>query len=359
MFPCTISYLSFLVDSHNTRGGWLIRSNKDSVITDTIHKDTNASFKVVDMDEAHLGKHINDTETLANLHGYGEISWVFRSKEHLGSLLGEWRIVVWMIDFNDLQLRFAHKYLVSCIFKWLMNVYLGVSSDSAYTKGEQFGRLRSVFKLYFGKSSSVTFNRLTDTTFSRIKLHGSHYTSLLWRDTNQHHPVAFAWCAIIDNLTSCQVGVSIKHLDWSRAILHWPMIHSCSGHDTNCLQVNPFPKGDVVVHKVRADLSLCLEIEHLKLALCYVHRQYRCQFCPLKINDIHYLPLNAIILVVGCVITDSAVIGRRIMSLLLARSIITTWFWPFTCSRTHTNRSDSKVSVWNPTLAALTPNACS
>lgn len=122
MFPCTIcllrSYLSFLVDSHNTRGGWLIRSNKDSVVTDTIHKDTNASFKVVDMDEAHLGKHINDTETLANLHSYGEISWVFRSKEHLGSLLGEWRIVVWMIDFNDLQLRLAYKYLVSCIIQY-------------------------------------------------------------------------------------------------------------------------------------------------------------------------------------------------------------------------------------------------
>lgn len=71
------------------------------------------------------------------------------------------------------------------------------------------------------------------------------------------------------------------------------------------------------------------------------------------------LPLNAMILVVGWVITDSAVIGRRIMSLLLAKSMITTWFWPFTCSRTHTNRSDSKVSVWKPTLAALTPNACS
>lgn len=119
MSPCIIcffhSYLSFLVDCHNTRGGWLIGSNKNSVVTDTIHKDTNAGFKVVDMDEAHLGEHINDTKALANLHGYGEIGWVFRSKEHFRRLLWEWRIVVWVINFNDLQLRLAYKYLPSCV----------------------------------------------------------------------------------------------------------------------------------------------------------------------------------------------------------------------------------------------------
>ena len=72
-----------------------------------------------------------------------------------------------------------------------------------------------------------------------------------------------------------------------------------------------------------------------------------------------YLPFNAMTLVVGCIITESAVIGRRIISLLLAKSIITTWFVPFTCSRTQIKRSDSNVSVLKPILAALTPKDCS
>lgn len=53
---------------------------------------------------------------------------------------------------------------------------------------------------------------------------------------------------------------------------------------------------------------------------------------------------RAMTLRVGCMITESAVIGRRSTSLGLFTSTMTTWLEPPTCSRTTMNLSDSMVT---------------
>lgn len=58
---------------------------------------------------------------------------------------------------------------------------------------------------------------------------------------------------------------------------------------------------------------------------------------------------------VGFMMTESAEMGRRTSSLLLAMSMMTTWLVSLTFSRTQMKRSDSIVRVLKLMLAALTP----
>jgi hypothetical protein len=61
----------------------------------------------------------------------------------------------------------------------------------------------------------------------------------------------------------------------------------------------------------------------------------------------------------GFMMAESAVMGRRTMLEMSLRSMMTTWFWSPTFSRTQMNLSDSIVRVANPMLPALIPRACS
>ncbi len=67
------------------------------------------------------------------------------------------------------------------------------------------------------------------------------------------------------------------------------------------------------------------------------------------------LPLSAITLLAGFIMAESAVMGRRITLVGSVRSMMTTKFCSPVVSRTQMNRSDSKVSVLKPMLAALMP----
>lgn len=58
---------------------------------------------------------------------------------------------------------------------------------------------------------------------------------------------------------------------------------------------------------------------------------------------------RAMTLLTGFMMAASALMGRRCTVLPAARSTITTLAWPFTCSHTHTNLSDSMVVVPNLT----------
>jgi len=66
-------------------------------------------------------------------------------------------------------------------------------------------------------------------------------------------------------------------------------------------------------------------------------------------------PFRAIILAVGCMMAESAVMGLRVGLLGSDISMITTWFCSPTFSRTQMNLSDSMVRVLNPILAGLIP----
>jgi hypothetical protein len=67
------------------------------------------------------------------------------------------------------------------------------------------------------------------------------------------------------------------------------------------------------------------------------------------------LPLRAKIFSFGCMMAESAVIGRLMTELASLRSTMTTLFW----SLTQMKASDSRVSVWNEIEAGWMPRAVS
>ena len=70
---------------------------------------------------------------------------------------------------------------------------------------------------------------------------------------------------------------------------------------------------------------------------------------------INLSPLSAMTLLAGFMMAESAEMGRLIGLAESLRSMITTWAWSPTFSRTQMNLSDSMVRVLNPMLAALMP----
>ena len=63
-------------------------------------------------------------------------------------------------------------------------------------------------------------------------------------------------------------------------------------------------------------------------------------------------PFRAIIFCLGCMMADSAVMGRLITLLASARSMMTTCPCSPTCSRTQMKWSDSSVKFWKETVAS-------
>ncbi len=72
-------------------------------------------------------------------------------------------------------------------------------------------------------------------------------------------------------------------------------------------------------------------------------------------KKVFYLPFNAITLLVGFIIAESAVIGRLIGLFGSAISMIITKAVSLTFSRTHINLSDSIVSELKPIFVTLMP----
>jgi hypothetical protein len=129
------------------------------------------------------------------------------------------------------------------------------------------------------------------------------------------------------------------------------------GDESNSVLVDPFPKDDIFCRDVRLDFLFRLDVEDLQLSLRWTRLKFRpkgerkerrretsttVRERKLKLQDVHF---KAIIFLLGCMIAESAVIGRRITLLASARSIITTWFCSPTFSRTQMKWSDSSVKV--------------
>lgn len=141
--------------------------------------------------------------------------------------------------------------------------YLCSATSTAYCETEKLGRSHSIIQLDLSKSSSMTFNRLTNTTFFGIKLHRTNDTILLSRDTNKNHPLLVWRSAIVDDLASFKVGVSIKHLDRCSIVFNGPVEDCTICNNGNCLDIQPTPVANFFRHHVRSQLALGLEIEYL------------------------------------------------------------------------------------------------
>jgi predicted RNA-binding protein with TRAM domain len=122
--------------------------------------------------------------------------------------------------------------------------------------------------LKFCKRSSMALNRLTDTSVLGIELHIPHNPSTLLRNPNQSHPLVLAVDLVTNNLRALQGCMSLKHLlRDTRIRVDGPVIHSRISHESNCLFIDPFPKGDIFVHDVGFEFGFQFEVEDLELSL--------------------------------------------------------------------------------------------
>lgn len=96
--------LTLLVDTDDTGCCFMFGSDENSFATDTVHVDASCCFQVVKMDEAHLGDHVNDAKSFADLHSYREITSCFGREKDLDCLLLEGWVAFLMVNFNNLKL---------------------------------------------------------------------------------------------------------------------------------------------------------------------------------------------------------------------------------------------------------------
>jgi hypothetical protein len=87
----------------------------------------------------------------------------------------------------------------------------------------------------------------------------------LRRDANQDHPLSIRVDAVVDDLATRQVCVSIKDLGGSRFSFDRPVVNCRSGDHTNGLDIDPMPKDNVLMHNMRLELGLHFQVEHLQL----------------------------------------------------------------------------------------------
>lgn len=134
----------------------------------------------------------------------------------------------------------------------------------------------------------------------------------------------------------------------------YSLVDGSVSDDTESGGRDPLPKDDVLVHQVRLDLLLEVDVEDLQLTSgCIAERSVLEHSCRILLN----VPRRAMTFSSRCMMADSAEMGRRMTLLASARSMMTTCLAPFTSSRTQMYRSDSRVRVANPMLAGWIPRA--
>ena len=107
---------------------------------------------------------------------------------------------------------------------------------------------RAAAKIYF-------FLRLTKTISSYLYLSS---------DSDQKKPLETMICPVVDDLTSSQRLMPVKHFDWLRISFHRPVIDCCLCHNSNGVNINPFPKQDVISHCMSLHLGLHFDVKDLK-----------------------------------------------------------------------------------------------
>ncbi|KAI3480029.1 hypothetical protein L1887_57805 [Cichorium endivia] len=218
--------LTLAVDADDAAGGFVLCGDKDGVAGDAVHVDAGAGLEVVEVDEAVLCDEVDDAVALADLHCDGEVVGGLWREEDVDGLLCEGGLAVLVVDLDDVEL---------------------CAGGGAVGKGEQLEGVGCGVGLELGKGGCVALDGLGDAAFARSRA---------------------AWIPLrgrLDDLGALQADVAVKHLGGRGVALDGPVEYGGFGDEAEGGVVDPLPEGDVVVHEMRLDLCLCLDVEDLEL----------------------------------------------------------------------------------------------
>lgn len=214
------------------------------------------------MDEAILCDEVDDTIFLGDLHGDREVVDGLGREEDIHGLLGEDWVCLGVVDLDDVQL---------------------CAGGRPHGEGEQLRILRGAVQSNRSEAGGVTFDCLADATVPGVELHLANNATLILLDTNNHHPLAVAINAIVDDLAALlkllaqvrfrdmqavahsQVGMSVRDLLWHVLVLvkHIPVVDSGVCDQAERAVGDPLPEDDVLVHGGRLQLLLVIQVEDL------------------------------------------------------------------------------------------------
>lgn len=198
---------------------------------------------------------------------------------------------------------------------------------SSYSKAEQSWLLSVTLHLELRKPSSMSFNWLRHLPVYWVQLHGSDNTVLLKKrghpqvrprlsviytalsficfiysltptlpaviylcwNTDEQQPLLFGIGAVVDDLTACKTGVTVKHFDWLRITLHAPVVDCVVCDEGNSVEGDPLPEGHVIRHCVGLHLALHLNVEDLQSLCRWKYSHLKLTYSD-KVNDLTPLP---------------------------------------------------------------------
>lgn len=229
-----------------------------------------------------------------------------------------------------------------------------------------------------------------------MKVQTTWLKAYLGRYSDNQEPLLSCICSVVDDLTPGKVGVSVKHLQWlgvtcnrkpKLSSLYYPTIFWHEGVEFSmwCLKWS-YPPCSSDKHmrrwqELRCSPKSISRISHLpslcETSSCSSSRCWKSEesyqlwnrtkdklimfytyfftFISMECQWTCSLPFNAMTLLAGFMMAESADIGLRIGLELSFISMMITWAVSPTFSRTQMNLSDSIVRVLNPMFAALIP----
>lgn len=154
-----------------------------------------------------------------------------------------------------------------------MTAHLG-TRRCPYCEGEQLAIHRRAIQPDLRKARRVPLNGLTDTPVPGIQLNASldleASSNCVRGNSNKRCPLFVSRNAIVDDLVVGQGDMSVKDLDWcvgsSCGSRSGPMVHRSVGDDSEGLRRCPLPEDDILVHQMRLDFLLQLDVENLQLS---------------------------------------------------------------------------------------------
>lgn len=118
------------------------------------------------------------------------------------------------------------------------------------------------------KRRGMSLDRLTDTPFPTIQLHGTLDLECRWvgrvsRNTNKDEPFFIGGYTVVDNLGAGESRMAVKDLLGRILVGDGPVVHSRFGDHANGRFRDPLPENDILVVYVRLDLLLAFNVEDL------------------------------------------------------------------------------------------------
>lgn len=377
--------LALAVDSDDTARRLVRARHEHGLAGDAVHVDARSRLEVVEVDEAVLGDEVDDAVALRDLHRDGEVVGGLGREEDVDGLLGVDGVRRLVVDLDDVELSVEEFALKSQRLPEVprsqsrageTNLGAGSGPDC---KGEELRIGRTTVQPQLGKARGVALDGLGNSPLARVELHRALDLEAggvggVGADADKDIPLVVGGDAVVDNLVPGEGRVTLEDLD-GRVLgdgvggrggsVGDPVVDGGVGDDAEGGVGDPGPEDDVAVHEVRLDLLLELNVEDLELALgCSTRAKSGQLLSPplslsVRLNPRKCIPLRAMTFSSGCMMADSAEIGRRMTLLASLRSMMTTCFTPLTSSRTQMNLSDSSVRVAKPIEVGCTPSAVS